>query len=202
MIQSLLAQSFLVDFFYTFIPIFVAMDVGGLVPIFLNLTKELTAEQRRLVSLQALFTAFLISVLFIAVGRLVFHVIGISVADFEIAGGLLLLVLAVIEMLQGENKRLTGGIHAGPVPLGTPLIAGPAVLTSLIILVSLRGYFVTFTALVANLVIVSIAFQQSRWIARVIGEHGLRASSQVISLFLAAIAVSMIRRGFEAITTG
>src|SRR5690348_919971 len=93
------SRNFGVDFLHTFIPIFVAMDVGGLVPIFLSLTKALSDEERRTVSIQALFTAFLLSVLFIAVGRWVFHVLGISVADFEIAGGVLLLVLAIVDML-------------------------------------------------------------------------------------------------------
>jgi multiple antibiotic resistance protein len=187
------------DFIYTFIPIFVALDLGGVIPMFLSLTKTLSDDERRSVGWQALATAFTISVLFIAVGRVVFQVIGISVADFEIAGGLLLLVLAILEMLHGESTRVQGGAHVGPVPLGTPLIAGPAVLTSLIILVSLRGYVMTFTALVANLLIVFVAFRQSKRVVQVIGEHGLRASSQVISLFLAAIAVSMIRRGVESL---
>jgi len=186
------------EFVYAFIPIFVAMDIGGLIPVFLTLTKNLSASEKRQVAIQALSTAFLISVIFVAVGRWIFRLIGISVSDFEIAGGILLLVLAIVEMLH-LGKDVVPDAHVGPVPLGTPLIVGPAVLTSLIILIPLFGYPLTLGALLINLILVGIAFGQSRRLVRWLHEDGLRAFSQVISLFLAAIAVSMIRRGFHSL---
>ena len=188
--------SFGKDFVYSFIPIFVAMDVPGLVPLFLSLTKGLSEEERHVVIWQAVLTGFIVSVAFIAVGRFIFNILGISVSDFEMAGGLLLLVLSIVEMLNlGDRERLPSA-QAGPVPLGTPIMVGPAVLTSLIILIGLRGYLVTLLALVANLMIVVGVLHQSRYVVRWMGDTGLRVLSQVISLFLAAIAVSMIRRGF------
>lgn len=187
------------DFVYSFIPIFVAMDIGGLIPVYLTLTKELSPTQKRTVSLQALFTAFLISIAFIVAGKFVFQVLGITTFDFQIAGGVLLLVLAVIEMVRGEHQGLTAGANVGAVPLGTPLIVGPAVLTSLLILISLRGYAATLSALFANLVLVWLAFRNSHRLVKLIGPNGLRATSQVVSLLLAAIAVSMIRRGFTVL---
>jgi len=189
----------LTNFIYSFIPIFVAMDIGGLIPVFLTLTQGLTPEEKRLVSWQALVTSFLISVVFIAAGRFIFRVLGISAADFLISGGVLLLVFAVVEIVRGEQKIVASGVHVGVVPLGIPMIIGPAVLTSLLILISLRGYSVTLLALMANLVLVSIAFKISHRLAKLIGRDGLRATSQVVSLFLAAIAVSMIRRGIESL---
>jgi multiple antibiotic resistance protein len=187
------------NFVYSFIPIFVAMDIGGLIPVFLTLTKDLTAEEKRQVSWQALITSFLISVAFIATGQIIFKVLGISAADFMIAGGVLLLVFAVVEIIRGEQKIVSSGVHVGVVPLGIPLIIGPAVLTSLLILISLRGYSMTLLALMANLVLVSIGFKVSHRLVKLIGQDGLRATSQVVSLFLAAIAVSMIRRGIQSL---
>jgi len=189
----------LTNFVYSFIPIFVAMDIGGLIPVFLTLTQDLTPEEKRLVSWQALVTSFLISVAFIVAGRLIFRVLGISAADFLIAGGVLLLVFAVVEIIRGEQKIMASGVHVGVVPLGIPLIIGPAVLTSLLILISLRGYSMTLLALMANLILVSLAFKGSQRLVKLIGQDGLRATSQVVSLFLAAIAVSMIRRGIESL---
>jgi multiple antibiotic resistance protein len=186
------------NFVYSFIPIFVAMDVGGLIPVFLNLTHDLTPSEKRLVSWQALCTAFFISVIFILAGQLIFRVLGITPADFKIAGGILLLVLAIIEMVRGEHKMKGSDVHVGVVPLGIPLIVGPAVLTSLLILISLRGYTMTLAALMANLLLVSLAFKTSHRVVKVFGEDGLRAASQVVSLFLAAIAVSMIRLGIQS----
>jgi multiple antibiotic resistance protein len=187
------------NFIYSFIPIFVAMDIGGLIPVFLTLTQDLTPQQKRQVSAQALVTSFLISVAFIVAGQFIFKVLGISSADFLIAGGVLLLVFAIVEIVRGEQKITASGIHVGIVPLGIPLIIGPAVLTSLLILISLRGYSVTLLALMANLVLVGLAFKVSHRLAKWIGQDGLRATSQVVSLFLAAIAVSMIRRGIESL---
>ena len=187
------------DFLYTFIPIFVAMDVSGLIPVYLSLTKGLSTEELRRVNLHAFITAILISVLFIAVGHWIFDLLGITVPDFEIAGGLLLLVLAIVELVGGGMKERLPNAQVGAVPLGTPLMVGPAVLTSLIILIPLRGYELTLLSLVLNLLIVAIAFRLSRRLVQWIGENGLRATSQVISLFLAAIAVSMIRRGVQGL---
>jgi len=187
------------NFVYSFIPIFVAMDIGGLIPVFLILTKDLTPEEKRQVSWQALITSFLISVAFIATGQFIFRVLGISAADFMMAGGILLLVFAIVEIIRGEQKVTASGIHVGVVPLGIPLIIGPAVLTSLLILISLRGYGMTLLALMANLILVSLAFKGSHRLVKLIGQDGLRAMSQVIGLFLAAIAVSMIRRGIESV---
>jgi multiple antibiotic resistance protein len=189
----------LVNFVYSFIPIFVAMDVGGLVPVFITLTRDLTPEQKRHVCWQALVTSLLISVAFIMAGQFIFRVLGISAADFMIAGGILLLVFAVVEIIRGEQKITASGAHVGVVPLGIPLIIGPAVLTSLLILISLRGYTMTLLALVANLILVGLAFNGSHRLVKLIGQNGLRATSQLVGLFLAAIAVSMIRRGIQSL---
>jgi multiple antibiotic resistance protein len=83
------------------------------------------------------------------------------------------------------------------VPLGLPLIVGPATLTTLLILMDTVGLWHTFLALVVNLAIVNLALHFSEPLARRIGLTGLRAASKVISLLLAAIAVSMIRHGWK-----
>jgi multiple antibiotic resistance protein len=77
------------------------------------------------------------------------------------------------------------------------LMVGPAVLTSLLILVPLRGYTAVLSALIVNLILAGTAFRGARWVTRAVGDLGLRVVSQVIGLFLAAIAVSMIRRGWQ-----
>jgi multiple antibiotic resistance protein len=186
-------------FLYVFIPIFVAMDPGGIIPVYLALTEGLTASKRKRVAWQALSTAFAISLVFIIAGRLIFEVLGITVADFQIAGGLLLLVLAIVELIREGTREAIAPQSPGPVPLGIPLIVGPAVLTSLLMLIPLYGYRMTVTALLLNLLIVAGAFRLATPIVSWVGKNGLRATSKVISLFLAAIAVSMIRRGIETL---
>jgi multiple antibiotic resistance protein len=85
----------------------------------------------------------------------------------------------------------------GVVPLGMPLIAGPASITTLILLAQTLGVWVTLAALAVNLVLVVMAFAWSEKLGRWIGATGMRAISKIISLLLAAIAVSMIRRGIS-----
>ena len=83
----------------------------------------------------------------------------------------------------------------GIVPLGMPLIAGPALITTLLLLVQTQGMAVTLVALAVNLVLIVLAFVGSDWLGRTIGQMGLRAISKIVSMLLAAIAVAMIRRG-------
>ena len=85
----------------------------------------------------------------------------------------------------------------GIVPIGTPLIAGPAALTTILMLSELYGFTVTLVALLVNLFIVWATFLSAESIIKYIGEKGSLAISKVISLLLAAIAVMMIRRGIE-----
>ncbi len=181
-------------FIHCFVPIFVAMDVAGLIPVYLGLTRSMDESARQKIGVQAIGTAFVISAAFMVLGQWVFEMLGIGVRDFQIAGGVLLLVLAVVDMLRLGEMPLKS-VQAGVVPLGTPLIAGPAVLTALLLLVPQYGYRMTLVALLANLILALFAIRFSRLLSRLIGEEGMRAMSQVISLFLAAIGVSLIRHG-------
>jgi multiple antibiotic resistance protein len=78
-----------------------------------------------------------------------------------------------------------------------PLIAGPALLTALLVLVNTVGLVVTLTSLVVNLALVALAFWNAEWFARWVGKQGLRGVSKIVALLLAAIAVSLIRRGWQ-----
>jgi multiple antibiotic resistance protein len=140
-----------------------------------------------------------VSLAFVAIGGWIFRWLGISVSDFQISGGILLLVFAVTEILQRGPRELPSSATVGVVPLGTPLLVGPAVLTSLLILVPLYGYGITLAALLSNLFLATLAMVMGRSMQRFLHENGLRAISQVINLFLAAIAVSLIRRGVETL---
>ena len=118
-------HTFLINCVYTFIPIFVAMDIPGLVPVFVSLTQGLSARQTRRVALQALFTALVISLAFLAVGKFIFRILGITSSDFQIGGGLLLLVIGFAEIFQSRTPKRVPNPNVGPVPLGTPLMVGP-----------------------------------------------------------------------------
>ncbi len=183
----------------TFIPLFVAIDVTALIPIFLSLTRNMTDGEKKSVIRQSTLTALAVSLTFVAVGEAVFRILGITVNDFKIAGGLILLVIAVLELMK-ENEEVKASFGTvGIVPMGVPLIAGPAVITTLIVLIDHYGIVATVISLICNLLIVWFAFTQARKIIEVFGKNGVAAISKVMALLLAAIAVMMIRLGIEGI---
>jgi multiple antibiotic resistance protein len=183
-------------FFVAFIPIFVAIDPVGLVAMFMALAGNAPSEQRHREGFIAIVTALCVSVGFIFLGKIIFTALGITVADFQVAGGLILLGLAGRELLNVAPPTREATDDFGVVPLGMPLIAGPALLTALLILVDTVGLVFTLAALLVNLVLVAIAFWNADLVARWMGRQGLRGISKIVALLLAAIAVSLIRRGW------
>ena len=183
-------------FLKAFIPLFVAIDPVGLAAIFLAMGAGVPVERRKKIANQATWTGGLVALLFLFLGQTIFAALGITVSDFQIAGGLILFILAARDLIQSaaeEPAKLADDF--GVVPLGMPLIAGPASITTLILLAQTLGWQVTLVALAANLVLVVLAFAYSDWLGRKIGTTGLRAISKIIALLLAAIAVNMIRHG-------
>lgn len=185
-------------FVQAFIPLFIAIDPIGLAAIFLALGTGVPQETRRRIARQAAWTGGAVALLFLILGKTIFAALGITVNDFQIAGGLILFVLAARDLLHSaaeEPPKLADDF--GVVPLGMPLIAGPASITTLILLSQSVGLLVTLAALAVNLVLVVLAFAYSAKIGTWIGATGMRAISKIVSLLLAAIAVNMVRRGFE-----
>ena len=177
------------------IPIFVAMDAVGVLPIFISFTKGMKRTERKQVVRDSILTGFVVSLGFLAVGKLIFTVIGVSIPDFKVAGGIILLIIAVHDLLLPEKKRSIDGGTVGIVPLGVPLIVGPAVLTTIIISVDAYGYIPTITSLIVNLVFAWWVFSRADLLLRLLGEGGTKGLAKVVSLLLAAIAVMMIRKG-------
>jgi multiple antibiotic resistance protein len=182
----------------TFIPLFVAVDVFAVVLIYLGLGVPLDERERRRLVLEATLTAAAVGLGFLFLGDAVLDVLGVTVGDFQVAGGVLLLVLSLYDLLHPERPLRDPGARPGVVPLGIPMIAGPAVLTTLLTLARTYGYTMTVVSFGLNLVIVWAALRWASLIARVLGDAGGRAVTKVFSLVLAAIAVTFIRRGVEA----
>jgi multiple antibiotic resistance protein len=185
-------------FLQAFIPLFVAIDPVGLAAIFLGLAPTMEAKERERIARQAVWTGGAVALGFLFLGQSIFSALGISVGDFQIAGGLILFILAARDLIHSvaEPEKLPPDF--GVVPLGMPLIAGPASITTLLLLAQSLGVAVTLAALAANLLLVVLALHYSEWLGRKVGPTGMRAISKIISMLLAAIAVSMIRQGFRS----
>ena len=185
----------------TFIPLSVAVDVVAVVLVYLGIGVRLPEPARRRLILEATITAAAVGLGFLFAGDAILLFLGVTVGDFQIAGGLLLLVLSIHDLLHPDMPLRQPGTRPGVVPLGIPMIAGPAVLTTLITLARTHGYALTVSAYVLNLVIVWAALRWASLVGRLLGEAGGRAITKVLSLVLAAIAVTFIRRGVMSALT-
>jgi multiple antibiotic resistance protein len=191
--------AFVMNFLKALVPIFFAVDAIGVLPMFMGLTEGIEKPERQRIVRQSLVTAFLVAAEFVLVGESVFKLLGITVSDFEVAGGIMLFLIAALDLVTPQRSRQAGVESIGAVPLGTPLIVGPATLTMSLILVHVYGLPETLLAIVVNIALAGLVFLSADLWTRVVGKAGSRAVSKVASLILAAIAVMMIRRGLPEV---
>jgi len=182
-----------------FIPIFVAVDAVGVLPIFVSLTEGMRRDEKTKTITQSVLTALLLAVGFVFLGKAVFKLLGITIGDFMIAGGAILFCLAITDIINPVARRRIPGQQLGAVPLGTPLIVGPAVLTTSMIIISQYGLVATLISVVVNILLAGIILSASSVLMRVLGDAGSKALSKVMSLLLAAIATMLIRKGLTQI---
>lgn len=183
-------------FFLCFVPLFVAVDIPGVLPLFISLTNGLSAQQKRKVLIQSLITASAVALIFMVAGPSLLSALNITVSDFMVAGGILLLVISLSDLLTGEKRqRIVDPETLGAVPLGVPIITGPAVLTTSVLLANVHGIQLTMLALLANIGIAGGIFWFAQPVTRFLGNAGTMILSKIASLLLATIAVMLIRKG-------
>jgi multiple antibiotic resistance protein len=184
------------DFWLCFFPMFVAVDAVGILPLFMHLTEGIERQSVRKVIVQSMITALAVALVFLALGRWIFQYLGITVADFLIAGGILLFTISVIDVITVEKRiAQVDADSLGAVPIGVPLIVGPAVLTTIFVLVGEYGIMPAVAATVANIIIAGAVFWLAAPINRILGRSGSRTLSKLAGILLAAIAVMMVRKG-------
>ena len=189
----------MIEFWLCFVPLFVAVDAVGVMPIFLSLTQGMDRDKVRQAIYRSVATATVVALAFLVLGTAILDLLGITVADFMVAGGILLFVLAIGDLLANEKlQRQVDANSMGAVPLGVPLITGPAVLTTSMLLLNQYGAVWTAAAIVANILIAGTVFFFASTIGRVLGQVGEKIISKIAMLLLAAIGVMMVRKGVEA----
>jgi len=192
-------MGFIKDVLLAFIPIFVAVDAMGVLPIFASLTEGIEQKQKIKIIFQSMITALCVSIGFILLGKAVFRLLGITIGDFMIAGGAILFCIAIIDIINPVKKRRIPTGELGAVPLGTPLIVGPAVLTTSLVIVPQYGLTATMVSVLINVLLAGLIFRLSIYLTKIFGEAGLKALSKIMSLLLAAIAVMLMRKGVTLI---
>ncbi len=197
------------------IPVFVAIDILGIIPVYLSLTEQTPASHKQRILRQSVVTALLVSLAFLVLGRAVFSFLGITMSDFKIAGGVILFAIAINDLLFSTAERKSHEVsdettelevyhHSsiGIVPIGIPLLVGPALLTTILISLDTYGLIPTVSAVVINLLIVYVGLKYSGFFLRVVGRSGAKGIAKVFTLLLGAIGVMMVRTGIMEIIKG
>ncbi|HNU92862.1 MAG TPA: MarC family protein [Spirochaetota bacterium] len=195
-------EGFFKNLLLAFIPVFVAVDAIGTLPIYIALTDTMGRAEKRLVLIESLVTALCLAVGFIFLGKLIFRFLGITVGDFMVAGGAVLFCIAILDILGPQEGRKISQKQLGVVPLGTPLLAGPALLATSLLIIEEYGIVPTIVSVTLNILIAGGIFSLSNLLIRLLGEAGSKALSKITSLFLAAIAVMIVRKGLVFLYSG
>jgi multiple antibiotic resistance protein len=191
-------SQFFQSFVLTFMPLFIAMDPIGVLPLVLSVSEEMTPTERSRTVNIALITASVLGLVFLGVGKGVLWLLDISVAHFAIAGGIILLALSIKDLVMGRLMETPSKNEmVAVVPIGTPLVVGPAALTTLLLLTDEYHFGFVIGSLILNLLLTWLIFLQANRIVKLLGQGGLKATSKVASLLLAAIGVKMIFKGIE-----
>ena len=190
-------HSWLESFVLTFIPLFIVIDALGTLPFVMSLSEGMSSHERRRMIYIASGTAAGVGFAFLFLGQLILNVLGISVGSFAIAGGIILLVFSIKYMTTGKMVEAIKEEMVAVVPIGTPLTAGPATITTLLLLASRFPLYLVSLSFILNILIAWGIFLLGNKIISLLGKGGLRAVSSVFNLLLAAIAVSMIIRGLS-----
>jgi len=192
---------FLGPLLLTFVPLFIAIDALGNLPLVLSLEEGLDKKQRRHLVDLAIVTASVVGLAFLLLGRAILHLLGISVGHFAIAGGLVLLAISVRDLVTGKlvEETVVREEMVAVVPIGTPLTVGPATLTTLLLLTDQYGMGLVLFSFALNMVAAWLVFLQGNHLVGFLGQGGLRAVSKVASLLLAAIGVRMIVRVLQQV---
>jgi multiple antibiotic resistance protein len=198
--------------------IFFVIDPLANVPLFLTITRDFTAEQRRRVALRAAFATWVILSVFALAGGLIFQAFGISLGAFKIAGGIMLLLMS-IDMMRAQPSPTRTTVEeqessreqrddVAVFPMAIPMLAGPGAIATVMVMMSRAAWHPVATASVFAAVTVTcvVAWLLMRAAAnaeRMIPKTLLRAFERVMGLLLAAVAVEFIAGGVrDMIHTG
>jgi multiple antibiotic resistance protein len=190
----------------TFVTLFVITDPVGNAPIFVAITRKLTPKQRQSAALRAVAAAGALIIGFAVFGELILRYLHVSLGSLSIAGGLLLMLVA-LEMLRGSD--FPGGDPDQPenvalVPLATPLVAGPGAIATSIVLwrqhPGFGGHSAVLLAIVLAVACVGAALLVAERVTRATSPAVLAFLTRVFGLLLSAIAVQLVVDGVKSLT--
>jgi multiple antibiotic resistance protein len=192
-------QEILSEIVYAFAALFIILDPLLSVPIFAAMTKGQTPAEIHKQAFIAVSVAGGLMYLFLIFNKMIFDILGLNIASFQIAGGILLFLLGIQEALGieiGHSKGHTAS--AAGVVIGTPLLCGPGAITTVMLLSKEYGFLIPFIAITLSLIATWLVLYYSENIQRVLGEVVTDIMGKVLGMLVAAIAVNIIANGIMA----
>jgi multiple antibiotic resistance protein len=181
----------------SFLPLFFAIGSVDFIPIYLGMTESMDARARSAMLREAMLTAAFILAGFLLLGKAVLLLMGVSIGDFMVAGGILLVVLSIRALSVNDDAVVPAGGDLGIVPLATPLIAGPAAMATTLILLDRHGSLITLCSIVLNVTVAWMVLDRAALLRRLLGDRVLKATGKLSYILLASIAVMLIRKGLS-----
>ena len=177
------------------ISLFIIVDPFGNIPVFVGLTKNMTEAQRKKTYNTAMLVAFVLLLVFAFTGQEILTIFGLSIYSFEVAGGILLLIIAVRILISGFHESTESPESLGAVPIAMPLLVGPGAITTTILNLQAYGIAITILAVIIVLSVTWAILRNINGIYKVLGRTGSLVIARVMALIIAGIAVQYILAG-------
>jgi multiple antibiotic resistance protein len=191
---------FLIGLAQAVIALFIVVDPFGNIPIFMGLTEKMPKEKERKTYNTAVLVGVVLLLIFAFTGQEIFTLFGISLSSFEIAGGILLLIIAIRILVSGSmHETVESPESVGAVPIAMPLLVGPGAITTTILNLQTFGTVVAVLAVIVVLVLAWVILRFIHPVYRVLGKTGAIVIARVMALLIAAIAVQYIVDGITVL---
>ena len=176
--------------------LFIVVDPFGNIPIFMSLTDKMTKTQRRKVFNTATLVGVILLLAFSFAGQQILSVFGISIFSFEVAGGILLLIISIKILISGSLENMSESPESmGAVPIAMPLLVGPGAITTTIFNLQYYGLAVAAISVVIVLVLTWFILRYVDLVYRFLGKTGAIVIARVMALLIAAIAIQYVLIG-------
>ena len=186
-----------------YLMLFVVLDPIGILPYYQAVILRVPETQRRTVLSRALAFAFAMLFAFALIGDVLFQLLGVTIADFKIAAGIILAIYAVAAIFEVHIGSPRGEpAQIAIFPLATPLLAGPGSISTVMYIKYVYGLPTALAATTVNIIIAYPILASATLLLRILGKHGALFIDKFMSLILAGFAVSLIREGVQTIIEG
>src|SRR2546422_8166251 len=191
-------DTFPIELLKATVALFVIVDPLGPVPIFANLTKDLSPQEKRRIFRTAAVVGAILLAAFALAGQELLLLFGISLPSFQVAGGLVLLLLSIEIIFRGERSdklALASADEMSVFPIAFPLLVGPEAIRSIMTSIQSQGLDLALTAIVLVMLRSWVILRLTDGIYRLLGKTGAAVIARVVSLFIAAMAVQYVLVG-------